>query len=136
MKILVGVDGSDQAFEATRLAAKIGGALNAKLILANVAVGSLAEDVYKLFSEEMRQQEQAASEGVLLQATKVAGKLEVEKLVLHGKPAEALAEAATSRGVDLVVVGSRGQGSVKRMLLGSVSDRLIHICEKPVLVVR
>jgi len=33
------------------------------------------------------------------------------------------------------VVGSRGRGAVTRVLLGSTSDRLINICEKPVLIV-
>jgi nucleotide-binding universal stress UspA family protein len=37
--------------------------------------------------------------------------------------------------VDLVVAGSRGQGAVARALLGSVSDRLVHLCPKPILVV-
>jgi nucleotide-binding universal stress UspA family protein len=34
-----------------------------------------------------------------------------------------------------VVAGSRGQGAVARALLGSVSDRLAHICPKPILIV-
>jgi len=34
-----------------------------------------------------------------------------------------------------VVVGSRGRGAVTRVLLGSVADRLVHICKIPVLVV-
>jgi len=36
--------------------------------------------------------------------------------------------------VDLVVVGSRGRAAVARVLLGSVTDRLVHISTKPVLV--
>ncbi len=43
--------------------------------------------------------------------------------------------AAMSSNVDLVVVGSRGRGAAARVLLGSTSDRLVHICEKPVLIV-
>ena len=62
--------------------------------------------------------------------------VQADTLVLSGSPAESLAEAALSGEVDLVVVGSRGRGAVARVLLGSVSDRLVHISHKPVLVAR
>jgi nucleotide-binding universal stress UspA family protein len=45
-----------------------------------------------------------------------------------------LARAAEEWDAQLVVVGSRGQGLVRRVMLGSVSDRLVHICTRPVLV--
>jgi nucleotide-binding universal stress UspA family protein len=47
-----------------------------------------------------------------------------------------LAELAESGNFDLVVVGSKGRGAVSRMLVGSITDRLVHICKRPVLVVR
>mmetsp|Transcript_39714 Transcript_39714/g.85996 ORF Transcript_39714/g.85996 Transcript_39714/m.85996 type:complete len:104 (+) Transcript_39714:148-459(+) len=36
----------------------------------------------------------------------------------------------------MVVIGSRGHGMIKRALLGSVSDYVVHHCHKPVLVVK
>jgi nucleotide-binding universal stress UspA family protein len=53
---------------------------------------------------------------------------------LDGAPAQALAEACED-GVDLLVAGSRGYGPLARVLLGSVSSRLIAIAPCPVLVV-
>ena len=55
--------------------------------------------------------------------------------MLYGAPAEAIAEEGAASDVGLVVMGSRGHGAVARMFLGSVSDRLVHISSKPVLVV-
>jgi nucleotide-binding universal stress UspA family protein len=55
--------------------------------------------------------------------------------VLYGPPAETLAEAASAGDADLLVVGSRGHGAVARVLLGSTSDRVVHVASMPVLVV-
>lgn len=57
-------------------------------------------------------------------------------LNLHGPVAETLADTALHGGFDLLVVGTKGRGAVSRVLLGSVADRLVHICQVPVLVVR
>ncbi len=50
--------------------------------------------------------------------------------------ARTLADMADSGGFDVVVVGHRGRGAVRRALLGSVADRLVQISNRPVLVVR
>ena len=52
--------------------------------------------------------------------------------VLHGKPAEQLAEAGA--GLDLLVCGSRGYGPARAILLGSVSHALAHRSRCPLLV--
>jgi len=59
-----------------------------------------------------------------------------ETIVEKGAPAETLAALAAAGDVDLVVVGHRGRNAVARALMGSVADRLVQICSKPVLVVR
>jgi nucleotide-binding universal stress UspA family protein len=51
-----------------------------------------------------------------------------------GPPAKAISEACET-GVDLLVMGSRGYGAVRRVLLGSVSGKVIHSAPCPVLVV-
>ena len=51
------------------------------------------------------------------------------------KKFKALLEAKRDE-IWLVVVGHRGRGSVERVLLGSVADRLTQLSSKPVLVVR
>ena len=53
-----------------------------------------------------------------------------------GEPAEEIVDLARLEGYDLVVVGSRGLSPVKEILLGSVSNRILHTAPCPVLVVR
>jgi nucleotide-binding universal stress UspA family protein len=62
--------------------------------------------------------------------------LKAEADVLEGPPADAIVKAAEAHDVDLVVMGSRGYGQFKGLLLGSVSDRVVHYAPVPVLVVR
>lgn len=62
--------------------------------------------------------------------------IEAEPDVLEGPAADAVLNAAEAHGVDLIVMGSRGHGHYKGLLLGSVSDRVMHYAHVPVLVAR
>ncbi|MFI7579444.1 universal stress protein [Kocuria sp. M1N1S27] len=59
--------------------------------------------------------------------------LDVETFVLSGPPADQLVEAG--RSAELVVVGSRGYGGFRGLLMGSVSQAVLVECESPVMVV-
>jgi nucleotide-binding universal stress UspA family protein len=52
-----------------------------------------------------------------------------------GGAAHAIADAAKNEGVDVIVVGTRGQAPLSGLLLGSVTNRLLHIAHCPVLAV-
>jgi len=74
--------------------------------------------------------DEVIAEGVAAAGTAVP----VDGRRLDGPPAEALAEACED-GVDLLVAGSRGYGPMARLLLGSVSSRLVATAPCPVLIV-
>ena len=56
--------------------------------------------------------------------------------VRTGDPVVQLQLSADENGADLIVVGARGHSVAHRLLLGSVSTRLVHHAHRPVLVVR
>ena len=60
--------------------------------------------------------------------------LNVEAVVLRGRPATAIIDRARGMRADLIVIGSRGHGTIESMLLGSVSAEVIDHAPAPVLV--
>ena len=137
-RILVAVDGSEASLKAARMAVDIALRFGARLTLAYVIPRLLLPpDVYDLTLAEVEREQRTHADKLVAEALARLGEpgVQAETSVLSGSPAETLAEAAAAPDVDLVVLGSRGRGAVARVLLGSVSDRLIHISPKPVLVV-
>ena len=137
-RILVAVDGSEPSLKAARMAADIALRFGAKLTLVHVVPKLLLPpDVYGLTIAEVEKEHRAYADRLLERAVEAIEEpsIAIETSVLYGAPAEAIAEAGAAGDVGMIVIGSRGHGAVARMFLGSVSDRLVHISPKPVLVV-
>lgn len=138
-KILVAVDGSDASLKGTRKALEWGKPFAAEVTLIYVVPPMvLPGDAPWARMDEIHAAELKRGEKVLAETLAAAGQtpLTVSTRSVLGPAAETISEVADAEGYDLVVVGSTGKGAVKRMLLGSVADRLVHTCSKPVLVVR
>jgi len=136
-KIVVAVDGSQQALQAARMGADLATQMAAKLVLVHVVRPpvDLPWDLHAAVFGPWEREKRAEAAELLSNAADFAG-IEAERVILQGAPAEAIAHFARAPDIELVLVGSRGRGAATRVLLGSVSDRLVHICDKPVMVVR
>ncbi|TKY53215.1 Universal stress protein A protein [Spatholobus suberectus] len=62
--------------------------------------------------------------------------VKAESIILNGDPREMICEAAEQMQVNLLVMGSRGLGALKRTFLGSVSDHCAHHARTPILIVK
>jgi nucleotide-binding universal stress UspA family protein len=135
--ILVAVDGSDHAFDAARVAARLASALSARITLMtayHAPSESLGEPNYsRALSEALE-----AAQGLLEDARRVtlnAGGPQPQVEWLAGDPADTIVETAKAGGYDLVVMGTLGRGRLGAALLGSVSSAVAAKAGRPVLVV-
>ena len=139
-RILVGVDGSPEAAAAVDKASEIARAIKADVLLAYVVPHHPPPGPETYAPELVRDDklEHGYAAAVLrdCETRCTTAGVAVDSMTRTGPVAETLADLAESRGVDLVVVGHRGRGGVRRALLGSVADRLVQISSRPVLVVR
>ncbi|CAI8602311.1 unnamed protein product [Vicia faba] len=62
--------------------------------------------------------------------------VKAESVILNGDPREMICQAAEQMQVDLLIMGSRGLGTLKRAFLGSVSDYCAHHAKAPILIVK
>ncbi|ESW17742.1 hypothetical protein PHAVU_007G264400 [Phaseolus vulgaris] len=88
--------------------------------------------------ESVKKAQEEKSASVLSRALKMCHDklVKAESMILNGDPREMICEAADQMQVNLLVLGSRGLGALKRTLLGSVSDHCAHHARTPVLIVK
>ena len=139
-RILVPTDGSAHARRAIELATDIALQYGAMLYLLHVVSESTIPDevleyirVERLEEPPERVYLQKIGEGIISAAEREVRnkgmKKEVQSAVVQGDPAETIINFAREKGVDMIMLGSRGLGQVKGMLLGSVSSKVCHVAD-------
>jgi nucleotide-binding universal stress UspA family protein len=131
-RIACGVDGSETSVGTSALAAGVASATGAELRLIHVI------PVFRGDNTEWTLGEGEPSPPELEPAVRAAiarGVRPVREMAM-GRPENALLEAASRNGTDLLVVGYRGVRGVRKVLLGSVSEHTAHHARCSVLVAR
>ena len=140
MKLLVAVDLSKSTQKIVEKAEEIAKGLSAKVwILHNAVPGpdvlefkadpeAARKSLAKKFHDEHRQIQKIAKQ------LRKAG-LKATALLVHGPTVETILKEASRLGVDMIVVGSHGRSAMYQLLVGSVSEGILHKSKCPVLVV-
>lgn len=139
LKILLATDGSEDAALASRVAADLTARTASELHLVHAwqtlpqgpYSGTYSEYYYRITELEARRMLEEQVELAKGSGAKVA-----ETHLKMGPPSVIIADLAEQIDADLIVVGSRGLGPVKRIVLGSVSEGVVQHATRPTLVVR
>ncbi len=139
-RILVPVDGSDQADEACELVfEEFPDATLVLLHAINPAEASYsAQTPVPNFSEDWYEEEKERAETAFTDIEQRASEhgVAVERTVEVGKPSRVIVDSVEERDIDHIVMGSHGRQGVSRILLGSVAETVMRRSPVPVTVVR
>lgn len=140
--VLVAFDGSDDSIKALETAKDMTRLADGHLTIAYVnepiyythvvpdvhVQGEITEDV--MFPEN-------TADTVLADAkVRLSNLFKTDYEVLSGKPANEIIEFAKKKGMDMIVIGNRGMSGIKKLVVGSVSKKVVDEANCPVLVVK
>jgi nucleotide-binding universal stress UspA family protein len=138
-RILIATDGSESAHQALEFGFELAEEQGAMPIVhVAPAVEILPYASFAAPAPTVPHELDANDRAPLNEAAELAAQrgLEIKTELLLGNPADEIVAFADTIEADLIVVGSRGQGAIASVLLGSVSRAVLHQSRRPVLVVR
>jgi nucleotide-binding universal stress UspA family protein len=147
MKVLVATDGTKQGESAIEMLRRLDFSDDDEIKVISVVdmAVPLAIDVYGGYLPDTTELEKVARENAtrvldtaLTSVRSIVGedRVKVSGEVLYGSPESRIVETAEHMVADLIIVGSHGYNRWERLLLGSVSDSVVHHAPCSVLVVR
>ncbi|MCE9663599.1 universal stress protein [Halomonas sp. M5N1S17] len=142
--ILVPVDGSENAKKALSVACQLANQADATLHILHIpeelshettlvwGIGAIAIEASRQERDDIGQQvvEKAA------QAARDKGVTKIETAIGRGDPARTIVSEAKTRGVEAIIMGSRGLSDLRGLVVGSVSHKVSHAAECTVITVR
>ena len=133
-KIVVGLDGSDYAERALPYATELAKRDGAGIVLVHVEEDTIGKGGGSLRADEDELRAKVREHAASLSDQGIETTVHTDNVMIGG-PAPSIARFADEEGADLIVIGSRGLSGISSIMLGSVSQKLLHIAKQPVLVV-
>lgn len=128
------LDGSEGSKRAIPVAVEIAQRNNGKIVIAHVEEDVVGKGGGPIHATEDEIQAEIKRQAEDLSAKDIDTEVKMTSVMLGG-PAHAIASIADDANADLIVVGTRGHSPVAGLLLGGVTQRLLHIAHQPILVV-
>jgi nucleotide-binding universal stress UspA family protein len=136
-RLLLAVDRSDVAEEAINAASGMASLSNGEVWVLHVIENEIVGRGGGAFAIESDAQAQSVVEHAARQLDAAGIKTHYEvRNAIHGQAAREIAAAAHAHDVGVIVMGSRGRGDLAGLVLGSTAHKVIHLSDRPVLVVR
>jgi nucleotide-binding universal stress UspA family protein len=137
--ILVPVDGSDNSYRALDaalvLAEKLGSIITVIHVMEQIPITHIGSE--KLLSELLEAYKKE-NQNILSKCSEIATQkgLNLKTLLLQGNPASVILDYSKKEKFDLLIMGSRGLGKFKELILGSVSGKIVHHSPSAVMLIR
>ena len=142
-KILLATDASEEAALAARIATDIADKTDSELHVVLVGlsaayVGMGPPEIADIPAPRQRELNEEAQRllDAQVEQIKAHGGTVAQAHLRVGRPDEQIVALAEEIGAGLIVMGSRGLGGIRRLLMGSVSDSVVRHAHCPVLIVR
>jgi len=142
-RLLVASDGSENALRAAKFAAKLAAAapnIKVTVIIVNdildkikyysLRTPTVIGEVDAFFKEQAQEALDLTLEIFSQKGVKATG------VVKMGNPAKDIVDYAHAEGIKHIVIGSRGMGSLRGIVLGSVSSKVVQLADCPVTIVK
>ncbi|HBV97145.1 MAG: hypothetical protein JL50_21245 [Peptococcaceae bacterium BICA1-7] len=140
-KVLVAFDGSESAVKAANYAAEMflkDPAIEVTVLtvvnIPNLNIFGASLDMKEKFMEALNE----TGNSTLDKAKKIFDEknIPVKAIIEQGDPSTIINIYAHNNAIDIIIMGTRGLTRLKGMVLGSVSQKLIHITDRPVMLIK
>lgn len=132
--IVLALDGSEGSKRAIPFAVELARQGNAKIVIAHVEERIVGKGGGPIHANEDEIRAEIDRLATALSGEGIEASVQAADVMVGG-PAHVIASIADETGADLIVTGTRGLSPVSGLLLGSVTQRLLHIAHQPVLAI-
>jgi nucleotide-binding universal stress UspA family protein len=137
-KILIAVDFEEQSFLALSKGMEFAGQIGAGVVLMHVIedTGLMGKSLQQAQLDEMKQEAEKLLKKQLEAIPSKPENIQVETLVVQGRPYEKIIEHSELLYVSFIVIGCKGSGGLKRKFIGSNALHIVRSSHHPVITVK